>query len=578
MDRRVLPLFMPKARPDLVSYCCRGRPQESLLDHHGLFHELSLQNIAWATQNGLDVHCIERYLEAFDKQNVAETLEEPYLVKDEAKNILKIPILAMAVEQNSPELIRLLCSFGACPNDTIKPCEIPVLAYAVINSEYGFTDTTDVLIQLLMMGADPHQIPLDMWQDPLKAPRRDVPRNKASTSEWCTAEVREALARTLNLMQRYVLLKASTIDRPSARTLQIARATKIMALFEIPYHIIGQQEATRTVVDAIVNVYMSDRNKPLVLLLTGLSGHGKTELAKNLGAFLSLRSVSVDCARMQNETDVFGPQAPYKEYDKGSPLNNHLCEHAGQRSLVFLDEFEKTTEDVHKAMLLLFEQGWYHDRREINKRVDCSKTIWILAANVGVETISRFWSRNSKAPMEQAQRTKEYLRLQRAVGREVMQELGHPLYGRISATVPFVPFNELEQAVATYEFMREFRNQKRRPIEVDFNRLLNHCWIDYMDDGQLCSHLASEHYRPEIGARSLEHAVEDNIIGPTGDCFLSGDGEVTDQMNEGPLERYEVRLVTEAGLQPEIKVTRAGVAQFQRSEEQRAARQQSEAD
>ena len=569
---------MPKVRPDLVSYCCRGRPQESLLDHHGLFHELSPQNIAWATQSGLDVHCIERYLEAFDKQNVAETLKEPYLVKDGGKNILKIPVLAMAVEQSSPELVKLLCSFGACPNDTIKPYEIPVLAYAVINSEYGLTDTTDVVIQLLMMGADPHQIPLDMWQDPLKAPRRDVPRSKASTSEWCTAEVREALARTLNLMQRYVLLKASTIDRPSARTLQIARATKIMALFEVPYRIIGQQEATRTVVDAIVNVYMSDRNKPLVLLLTGLSGHGKTELAKNLGACLSLRNVSVDCARMKNETDVFGPQAPYERYDKGSPLNNHLCERAGQRSLVFLDEFEKTTEEVHKAMLLLFEQGWYHDRREVNKRVDCSKTIWILAANIGVETISRFWSRNSKISMNEGQRKKEYLQLQRVVGREVMQELGYPLFGRISATIPFVPFNELEQAVATYKFMREFRNQKRRPIDLDSNRLFNHCWIDYMDDGQLCSHLAREHYRPELGARSLEHAVEERIIGPTGGCFRSEGGEVSDQMNEGPLERYEIRLVTELELQPEIKVTRAGVAGLQRSKEHMAADEQSEAD
>jgi len=38
-------------------------------------------------------------------------------------------------------------------------------------------------------------------------------------------------------------------------------------------------------------------------------------------------------------------------------LNNFLARKAGQRCVVFLDEFEKTTADVHKSLLLPFDNG-----------------------------------------------------------------------------------------------------------------------------------------------------------------------------------------------------------------------------
>ena len=547
------------------------------MDHLKDFHSFSLHHVAWAAQQGLSVECVERYLNKFDESDVTKALGTLLNVKTEVKDI-RIPIVSFAIERNCPGMVRLLCRAGASPNDKIKPCQIPVLAYAIFQSEYGLQDTTDVVIQLLVMGADPNRIPEDMWQDPLQAPQREQAKPNPDISKWCTGEVREALARTFNLTQRYCLRKASTLSGPSPRALQIAKVTATLPLFEVPYHVIGQYEPTQTVIDSILNLYMSDGNRPLILLLTGPSGHGKTELAKRMGSFLSLKSLFVDCARMKHETDIFGPQAPYYDYDKGSPLNNHLVEHAGQRNIVFLDEFDKTTEDVHKAMLLLFKQGWYHDRRHANESVDCNKTIWMLAANIGVATISRFFFDSFHGTIDPKRRAKLYSQLQRLVGKEVMNKLGHPLFGRISATIPFLPFDEVEQAVATFEFMRQFRTDKRGPIDVKCKKFFNHCCIDYVDDGRLCSHLASEYYQPETGARSLEHAVEDRIMIPTAACFLSEDGQITDQMNEGPMERYEIRLITEGELQPDIRVVRAGNVSIQRGEEEIVSKQSSEDD
>ena len=69
--------------------------------------------------------------------------------------------------------------------------------------------------------------------------------------------------------------------------------------------------------------YDFEKDKPLILLFTGPSGHGKTQLAEDMGRLLSLDIFTVDCTSKQYETDMFDHQAPYMGYQEGSVLNNH---------------------------------------------------------------------------------------------------------------------------------------------------------------------------------------------------------------------------------------------------------------
>jgi ATP-dependent Clp protease ATP-binding subunit ClpA len=85
--------------------------------------------------------------------------------------------------------------------------------------------------------------------------------------------------------------------------------------------------------------------KPLVLLFAGSSGHGKTELARNLGRLLGLDFQAVNCTNLKWESDPFGPQAPY------------VANQDAQRRIVFLDEFEKTEDEVRKILLVPFDNG-----------------------------------------------------------------------------------------------------------------------------------------------------------------------------------------------------------------------------
>ena len=76
-----------------------------------------------------------------------------------------------------------------------------------------------------------------------------------------------------------------------------------------------------------------------------------------MGTLMSVDTLVVDCTEMRHETDMFGPKHPYQGSAEGSPLNNYLAQQSGSRSIVFLDEFEKMTDNVRRALLLAFDSG-----------------------------------------------------------------------------------------------------------------------------------------------------------------------------------------------------------------------------
>lgn len=76
-----------------------------------------------------------------------------------------------------------------------------------------------------------------------------------------------------------------------------------------------------------------------------------------MGSLLSTEFLTLDCTEMSHATDLFGPKAPYPGYEEGSALNNFLCRNHGQRSVVFLDDFEKMGAGVHESLLIPFAEG-----------------------------------------------------------------------------------------------------------------------------------------------------------------------------------------------------------------------------
>lgn len=122
------------------------------------------------------------------------------------------------------------------------------------------------------------------------------------------------------------------------------------------------------------------REKPLVLLFAGPSGHGKTELARKFGELMSLDLLTVDCTMFTREDELFGPKPPYQGYQAGSPLNNFLARMSGRKSIVFMDEFEKTSKEVRNALLLPFENGTFpYDSTLLMSNLLWKESIWTVA-------------------------------------------------------------------------------------------------------------------------------------------------------------------------------------------------------
>lgn len=562
----VLPLFLPRVVREHFDVCCIFKSTDAYLDHAKENHDFSVQTLAWAIQNGAGEKCIERYL---TRQNESETAERLCQSVQMELGAPFFPILYFAAERNSPEIIRILCHAGAKPSQSTSLYApaifgVPLLPYTILSAEYELSDTTETVIALLAMGASPHEVPKDMWQDYLQAPTKDKPKQLGAFDmheTWCTTEIREALCKTFNLLQRYSLWKAEQIERPTAREIQVAKAHNIMPLFETPYYIFGQQLATTQVLKRITSRLLFNSQKPLVLFFTGLSGHGKTELARRMGDLLSLELMIIDCTMMTYDTDIFGPWNPYQGSQVGSQLNNHLAGWDGERTVVFLDEFDKTTADVRQAMLLLFESGSYTDRRN-NKKIDCSKVLWVLAANLGVEEITKFWAENLKDRNREQQKQAPIRDLQVTLKQCIIQTFGAPLTGRFSAIVPFLPFNEGERAITAYKFMRELWHDVRKPIDTAAKRFAGTMFVNYVDDGQIARHVAGR-YLEETGARSLADAVEEEISDGLAAEFFKQGGEVEDRMNALPLPSYDVRVVSGSGKTDHIEVMRTGTKSLQ---------------
>ena len=512
---------------------------------HSSDHELSLELLARAIQQSwVHLPSIETYLQRYDTATVQSKLRSA--IKGDSAGIY-FPILFFAVARNSPQLVSWLCKAGADPKGKAMPSGLPVLAFAVISAEYDLFDYTETFIALLAAGANPRDIPKDMWEHYVEVPKTTEPTEDGQSvqvktkDKWCTLEIRRALCRSLTLLQRYCLWRAEHLQKTTEVTNQVAEVFDIRGLFHIPYYIVAQLPAIRQVIDNITSHLLMNSDRPLVLLFTGMSGHGKTELACRMGHLLSRDTTQVDCAEMRHETDLFGPKFPYQGYQKGSPLNNFLVEHTGLSSVVFLDEFDKTTDEVRKALLQVLDSGLYRSRID-NKRLDCSKTIWILATNLGEDEIQIFWDSHLHDLTEDRQLAAPFHILQAKLKRKFIEEFGAPITGRISSIVPFLPFTPNEQAVIAYTFMRKLRNEVRKPIDVERKKIAQHLHLNFVDDGKIAKHLASESYIPELGARSLRNEVDQKIGRKLGLELCKSEKRIQDKMNEKPLLRYEFRL------------------------------------
>ena len=127
-----------------------------------------------------------------------------------------------------------------------------------------------------------------------------------------------------------------------------------------------------------------------VMLFAGLTGVGKTELAKAIADLYSA-SKRLQTYPMENFTEphsvaaFLGPPPGYHGHDTGGRLINEM--NADPYGVFLLDEAEKAHPEVLRPFLNLFDEGWIVDQRGVKAYGE--RAIFILTSNAGHEVIAK---------------------------------------------------------------------------------------------------------------------------------------------------------------------------------------------
>lgn len=163
-------------------------------------------------------------------------------------------------------------------------------------------------------------------------------------------------------------------------------------------NIIGQPQAQKAIAVAVTPLCRETHYKPIVILLYGPSGVGKTETAKYLSNQLGGGLFRKQFSMFQNSefiTYLFGGNHHEKSFAK------EVLER--ETNVILLDEFDKANSVFHSAFYQLFDEGTFEDK---NYRVNLKNSIIICTSN--------------------------YTSV-----KEVQQQLGDPIFSRFDALIEF---------------------------------------------------------------------------------------------------------------------------------------------
>lgn len=197
--------------------------------------------------------------------------------------------------------------------------------------------------------------------------------------------------------------------------------------------IIGQERAKNELLQALYPITMPYRNKPVVLLLYGKSGIGKTETAKYLAKLIGEPVFRKQFSMFQNSqfsTYLFGGAHYEKSFAKD------LLDR--ESNILLLDEFDKAHPSFHSAFYQLFDEGVFEDQ---NYRLELKKTVIICTSN--------------------------YTDL-----KDIEVQLGSAIYNRFDRIIHFDDLSESAKIKIGKGFCQDYAKMYKFELTEDINRRL----------------------------------------------------------------------------------------------------------
>lgn len=275
---------------------------------------------------------------------------------------------------------------------------------------------------------------------------------------------------------------------------------------------------------------------PLVMLLLGCPGHGKTYISRNVARSLVGEDnyTEVACGAIRDDADLFGSNlggggGHDPTMASRGKLIKWLRARQGLDTIVFLDEFEKMkgltsalgwdqSKKIYLSFLEVWQEGYLSDTSLAGPKVDCSRVVWILTSNWGQEKIVTFANKNPQITQKVNEDDLAWIKrelIDKILTPEVIKQFkgGHSdvqaVARRINYTIPFLPFTEDErEVVADMEIRRRFQ-QWRTPAVLqgpeEDRKLYGNLHLAHTPD--FLAYVVS-HYVAMEGASSMARVVQ----------------------------------------------------------------------
>eukprot|EP00160_Parvularia_atlantis_P020203 Unigene8260_Nuclearia_a/m.25364 Unigene8260_Nuclearia_a/g.25364 ORF Unigene8260_Nuclearia_a/g.25364 Unigene8260_Nuclearia_a/m.25364 type:complete len:498 (-) Unigene8260_Nuclearia_a:68-1561(-) len=280
-------------------------------------------------------------------------------------------------------------------------------------------------------------------------------------------------------------------------------------------NIVGQLGPIQSVAAAIRRRQngWQDTDHPLVFLFLGSSGIGKTELAKQMAAYLHPNNpngfVRIDMSEYQEKHEVakfIGSPPGYVGHESGGQLTERL--RACPNAVVLLDEVEKAHPDVLTIMLQLFDEGRLTDGK--GQTIICKDAIFVMTSNLAQREIGD----EGQGLREQAERqagltgvpTDETTALSKLFVDDVVLPIlsrhfrRDEFIGRINEILFFLPFDQAEKIAIARRELQLWQKQASDRHGITLT------WDDAVLDNIIRG------YNMRYGARWIKHEVEKRII------------------------------------------------------------------
>jgi len=269
---------------------------------------------------------------------------------------------------------------------------------------------------------------------------------------------------------------------------------------ELQKVIFGQDDAIRTVVSAIKvsRAGLREPEKPVgSFLLTGPTGVGKTELAKQLAEALGITFLRFDMSEYMERHTVsrlVGAPPGYVGYEQGGLLTEAVSK--SPHAVLLLDEIEKAHPEVFNILLQIMDHGTLTDTN--GKQADFRHVILLMSSNVGARDMAQR-RLGFEGGVNVGADQKAYERM-----------FSPEFRNRIDARVTFRALDPLVMERIVDKFVAQLRAQLAdKKVSVELT-------------GEARTLLAKRGFDPAFGARPLGRVLDETIKRPLTEEVLFG--------------------------------------------------------